>query len=133
MLSPGADPAFPEDLERCIFESAAFFHADCIPALLLVAHRVKIWIEPLFYKVVTIYGLPRETVPKPNTIFRHSVPALYGLMKSKPASFFPDNVRHVQLAGVPIADILTALAACNATINLALFDVSCVKGDAAPP
>jgi hypothetical protein len=52
-------------------------------------------------------------------------------MKSKPTSFFPDNVRHVQLVGVPIAEILPALAACNATINLALFDVSGVKGDAA--
>ncbi|KAJ7289823.1 hypothetical protein C8J57DRAFT_1629052 [Mycena rebaudengoi] len=70
--------------------------------------------------LVTIYGFPRETVPKPNTNFRHS-----------PASFFLDNVRHVQLVGVPIAEILIALAACNATINLALFDVSCVKGDAA--
>ncbi|KAF8143875.1 hypothetical protein K438DRAFT_595356 [Mycena galopus ATCC 62051] len=131
MFSPGADPVFPEDLERCIFESAAFFHTDCIPALLLVAHRVKIWIEPLFYKAVTIYGLPRGRGPKPNTNFRHSVPALYSLMKSKPASFFSDHVRHVQLVGVPIAEILPALAACNATINLALFNVSCVEGDAA--
>ncbi|KAF8176211.1 hypothetical protein K438DRAFT_1847133 [Mycena galopus ATCC 62051] len=131
MTKPETDPAFPEDLERCIFESAAFFHTDCIPALLLVAHRVKIWIEPLFYKAVTIYGLPRGRGPKPNTNFRHSVPALYSLMKSKPASFFSDHVRHVQLVGVPIAEILPALAACNATINLALFNVSCVEGDAA--
>ncbi|KAJ7121503.1 hypothetical protein C8R44DRAFT_786354 [Mycena epipterygia] len=131
MFSPGADPAFPEDLERCIFESAAFFHTDCIPALLLVAHRVKIWIEPLFYKVVTIYGLPLKKAQKPNTNFRHSVPALYSLIESKPTSFFSDNVRHVQVVGVPIAEILAALAACNATTSLALFDVPCVKGDAA--
>jgi hypothetical protein len=52
-------------------------------------------------------------------------------MESKPASFFPDIVRHIQLVGVPIAEILEALAACNATVNLALFDVSCVKGDPA--
>ncbi|KAJ7742640.1 hypothetical protein B0H16DRAFT_1563428 [Mycena metata] len=131
MFSPGADPAFPEDLERRISESAAFFHTPCIPALLLVAHRVRIWIEPLFYKVVTIYGLPHKKARKPNTNFRHSVPALYSLIKSKPASFFPDNVRHVQVIGVPIAEILAAFAACNATTSLALFDVSCVKGDAA--
>ncbi|KAJ7200154.1 hypothetical protein GGX14DRAFT_466912, partial [Mycena pura] len=126
MFSPGAYPAFPEDLERCIFESAAIFHTDCIPALLLVARRIKRWIEPLFHKVVTIYGLPRKTARKPNTNFRHSVPAFYSLIKSKPASFFPDNVR---LVGVPIAEILAALAACNAITSLALFDVSCVKGD----
>ncbi|KAJ7851376.1 hypothetical protein B0H13DRAFT_2674199 [Mycena leptocephala] len=42
-------------------------------------------------------------------------------MESKPASFFPNNVRHIQLVGVPIAEIRKALAACNATINLALF------------
>jgi hypothetical protein len=52
-------------------------------------------------------------------------------MESKPASFFPNNVRHIQLVGVPIAEIRKALAACNATINLALFGVSYVKGDAA--
>ncbi|KAJ7916991.1 hypothetical protein B0H13DRAFT_2269655 [Mycena leptocephala] len=142
-----ADPTFPEDLERCIFESAALFHPDCIPALLLVAHRVKIWqvpfvqfgfymtqnnvvfrIEPLFYKVVTIYG-PRGPKAKHDfSAFSTCILQLHGI---EAGIFLPHNARHIQLVGVPIAEILKALAACNAIINLALFDVSCIKGDTA--
>ncbi|KAJ7863290.1 hypothetical protein B0H14DRAFT_3444159 [Mycena olivaceomarginata] len=43
----------PVELEREIFETAALSDPRSILTLILVAHRVKVWIEPLLYRVVS--------------------------------------------------------------------------------
>ncbi|KAJ7739375.1 hypothetical protein B0H16DRAFT_64773 [Mycena metata] len=43
----------PLDLERSIFETTAFNHPSTIPNLMLVAWRVKAWIEPQLYRMVS--------------------------------------------------------------------------------
>ncbi|KAJ7058908.1 hypothetical protein C8F01DRAFT_1371059 [Mycena amicta] len=47
-------PRFPPELERIIFETAAWNDMRTMQSLVLVAHRVCIWIEPLLYRVVRI-------------------------------------------------------------------------------
>ncbi|KAF7366315.1 hypothetical protein MSAN_00887700 [Mycena sanguinolenta] len=47
-----AETRLPPELERHIFELAATSHSKSIPTLFLVAHRVKIWLEPILYSVV---------------------------------------------------------------------------------
>ncbi|KAJ7058916.1 hypothetical protein C8F01DRAFT_1371066 [Mycena amicta] len=47
-------PRFPPELERIIFETAAWNDPPTMQSLVLVAHRVCIWIEPLLYRVVRI-------------------------------------------------------------------------------
>ncbi|KAJ6469861.1 hypothetical protein C8R45DRAFT_426047 [Mycena sanguinolenta] len=46
------DPRVPPELERWIFEIAALACPKWIPTLMLVARRVKCWVEPLLYRVV---------------------------------------------------------------------------------
>ncbi|KAJ6481923.1 hypothetical protein C8R45DRAFT_1003463 [Mycena sanguinolenta] len=48
----------PPELERQIFEIAANSHSKSIPTLLLVARRVKIWLEPILYNVVFLSPSP---------------------------------------------------------------------------
>ncbi|KAJ7651349.1 hypothetical protein FB45DRAFT_1051096 [Roridomyces roridus] len=48
-MSPGAEPRLPRELERVIFELAALSRPVLIPDLVLVASRVKEWIQPLLY------------------------------------------------------------------------------------
>ncbi|KAJ6505230.1 hypothetical protein C8R45DRAFT_1181337 [Mycena sanguinolenta] len=48
------DPRLPPELERGIFEIAALARPIWIPALILVARRVKFWVEPLLYHVVLL-------------------------------------------------------------------------------
>ncbi|KAJ7472369.1 hypothetical protein B0H11DRAFT_2038757 [Mycena galericulata] len=76
--------AFPVELEREIFETAATLHRQSIPSLLRVARRVLIWIEPLLYKVID-FDSPM-------------VHAAHRAMRIKPASFFQDSVRHLMLS-----------------------------------
>ncbi|KAJ6496227.1 hypothetical protein C8R45DRAFT_985341 [Mycena sanguinolenta] len=45
---------FPADLERIIFEIAAYSCPTEIPTYMLTAWRVKVWLEPVLYRVVYI-------------------------------------------------------------------------------
>ncbi|KAJ7446335.1 hypothetical protein FB451DRAFT_1567870 [Mycena latifolia] len=56
-------PTFPLDLEREMFEATALMYPKTIPALLRVARRVLIWIEPSD-------ALLRATQKKPPSFFR---------------------------------------------------------------
>ncbi|KAF7333276.1 hypothetical protein MSAN_02422100 [Mycena sanguinolenta] len=50
------DPKLPPELEYRIFEIAALARPTGIPRLMLVARRVKYWIEPLLYRVVLFHS-----------------------------------------------------------------------------
>ncbi|KAJ7333333.1 hypothetical protein DFH08DRAFT_881064, partial [Mycena albidolilacea] len=45
----------PVELEREIFQLVAFLYPECMPMLVLVAQRVKSWIEPLLYRTISIH------------------------------------------------------------------------------
>ncbi|KAJ6480418.1 hypothetical protein C8R45DRAFT_1155492 [Mycena sanguinolenta] len=64
--------ALPMDLEREIFELAAFLYPECMLTLVLVAQRVRIWIQPMLFRTLSIHDgtptgfsrLPLSTVAK---------------------------------------------------------------------
>ncbi|KAJ6495101.1 hypothetical protein C8R45DRAFT_163407 [Mycena sanguinolenta] len=49
---PSDDPRLPLELELGIFRIAALARPTSIPTLMLVARRIKCWVEPLLYRVV---------------------------------------------------------------------------------
>ncbi|KAJ6481922.1 hypothetical protein C8R45DRAFT_1151122 [Mycena sanguinolenta] len=53
-----SESKLPPELERQIFELAAYSHSKSIPSFLLVVRRVKIWVEPILYSVV-VFSNPR--------------------------------------------------------------------------
>ncbi|KAJ6496265.1 hypothetical protein C8R45DRAFT_985425 [Mycena sanguinolenta] len=53
-------PTLPPELERMIFEMAAYSCPAKIPILMLTAWRVKDWLEPVLYRVACIYAIPDE-------------------------------------------------------------------------
>ncbi|KAJ7485199.1 hypothetical protein B0H11DRAFT_2231396 [Mycena galericulata] len=108
----------PPELERGIFEIAAFIHPSCMPALILVAQRVKIWIEPLLYRVLCIGPKPLDSeeiwVTNSRQRIRH-------LMEGRRVALFHDHVRHLclNLSGTVFLDDIV-LRVCDATINIHL-------------
>ncbi|KAJ7627032.1 hypothetical protein FB45DRAFT_1004645 [Roridomyces roridus] len=52
------DPLLPSELERVIFQFAAYTEPISIPSLMLVAWRVKEWVAPLLYRVVLFARVP---------------------------------------------------------------------------
>ncbi|KAJ7723223.1 hypothetical protein B0H16DRAFT_1228786, partial [Mycena metata] len=85
-------PGFPVELEQEIFEITAVQCPSSIPRLMLVARRVKKWVEPLLYQTIFISpfsgrveGIPPFTADiilrtlrtKPHGFFQRSVHRLY--------------------------------------------------------
>ncbi|KAJ7940066.1 hypothetical protein B0H13DRAFT_2300130 [Mycena leptocephala] len=85
------DTKFPTELEKEIFELTASIHPRSIPTLLLVAQRVRTWIQPLLHRVLSIAALEPGLEPPGDSVFRHSFTAIEKLLASKPASFMRDN------------------------------------------
>ncbi|KAJ7060149.1 hypothetical protein C8F01DRAFT_1144159 [Mycena amicta] len=66
---PGShESALPPELERIIFELAAWNDKDMMRSLLCVARRVCIWIEPLVHRVYTISILDAATLSRLQTL-----------------------------------------------------------------
>ncbi|KAJ7446008.1 hypothetical protein B0H11DRAFT_2290743 [Mycena galericulata] len=108
MNSHNTNPPFlPPELERTIFELSVHLHPGSAPKLLLVAHRVLTWIDPLIYRVISIE--------------RNSDPILHTL-HLKPTQFFDDNVRHLfvdRLTGDALVEILSACTRIQSLVLLA--------------
>ncbi|KAJ7458609.1 hypothetical protein FB451DRAFT_1273588 [Mycena latifolia] len=104
----------PLDFERAIFESCALSRPVTIPNLMLVAWRVKDWLEPLLYRVICVSdSLPRDGFP------HFTLDILQSAINRKPASFFHHAVRHLYLEDpCDAAQLCTILAACTGVTDL---------------
>ncbi|KAJ7776169.1 hypothetical protein B0H16DRAFT_1879574 [Mycena metata] len=97
---------FPPEMEREIFETAAIRHPKMICTLLLVCHRVHVWVEPLLYRVIYI----------PHT----SSPVLTAI-QSKPSTFLQLAVHHLSIT--PVQEAPKILLNCSSVHNLFLGGV----------
>ncbi|KAJ6511541.1 hypothetical protein C8R47DRAFT_1207871 [Mycena vitilis] len=94
-------PFLPPDLEREIFDIVASEGMKSIPPLLRVAQRVKLWMEPLLYRVMLV----REgTLSDPGgKLFAKTRDALMparavtAAIQRLPSIFFHKHVRHLYL------------------------------------
>ncbi|KAJ7462523.1 hypothetical protein FB451DRAFT_1266931 [Mycena latifolia] len=105
------EPLLPLELEREIFERAAYRDKTTMLTLLLVCHRVHTWIEPLLYRVLEI--------PDDNMLS-----AIEAVIQSKPASFFQSAVRHL-FVWHPTGSMScrTLLDHCSGAINICIAGI----------
>ncbi|KAJ6587440.1 hypothetical protein DFH09DRAFT_1027454 [Mycena vulgaris] len=97
----------PIELERVIFELAAWRYPETIPILIVVARRVCVWIEPLLYQVVLSSGGDER---------------LLHMMQSKPPEFLRQHVHHLALSSVIERSAVTnILSTCTNISDLALW------------
>ncbi|KAJ7056693.1 hypothetical protein C8F01DRAFT_358647 [Mycena amicta] len=88
------DPVLPLELERHIFELAALSCPACIPRLVLVAWRVKEWVEPLLYRTLVLYPHGREK--QSLEAIPHFGPGTFAqILESKPMEFLCANVQNI--------------------------------------
>ncbi|KAF7333289.1 hypothetical protein MSAN_02423600 [Mycena sanguinolenta] len=111
------DPFLPHELEHAIFELAALTHPKRIPILMLVAHRVKNWVEHLLYRVVIMMStLPRRDLFNYPMLIPET---LLNIIRVKPPEFLPNSVQHLFLNATIKRNELTAIySACIHVTNL---------------
>ncbi|KAJ7131403.1 hypothetical protein C8R44DRAFT_774785 [Mycena epipterygia] len=112
-------PLLPPELERVIFGLAAHFWPLSIPTLMLVAWRVKEWVEPLLYRTITFRDGELDMGMEGHPTVHEDGKAFVALLKSRPASFFRDAVRHVLLTSNTPRDVAEfVLSVCSGVENL---------------
>ncbi|KAF7307951.1 hypothetical protein MKEN_01156200 [Mycena kentingensis (nom. inval.)] len=103
-------PKLPLELERAIFENAAHDNNNVARKLVLIAHRVHIWIEPFLHRIcyLDLNGLSEDLIqhrilPKPLRIHQH--------------------LRHLAISVVnpPYAEISQLLERCVNVVDFALW------------
>ncbi|KAJ6489992.1 hypothetical protein C8R45DRAFT_1096958 [Mycena sanguinolenta] len=114
------DTRLPPELEHKIFEIAALARPKSIPALMLVARRVKCWVEPLLYRIVFLRA-PHQHAPPKFSLPTFSVDAL-----ERTSHEFFGHVRNLFIsAATEETAVKSWLLACPNTTNLyAMFDVT---------
>ncbi|KAJ7155231.1 hypothetical protein C8R46DRAFT_437858 [Mycena filopes] len=114
--------ALPSELERDIFEVAALSNVRSIPRMILVARRVKIWLEPLLYRNLSVL----ESQFNPRSSVRISPEACRNLLDSVSQPSPMRHVRHLALTKLDSEGNLTLriLSACPGVVRLALFEIS---------
>ncbi|KAJ6571221.1 hypothetical protein B0H19DRAFT_1129421 [Mycena capillaripes] len=109
-------PKLPRELERIIFEMAALSRPCLIPTLILVAWRIKDWLEPLLYRAVMVSAVPPRQLLGFH-IFRERI--LLRAIDNKPPAFFQNHVRHLFLENAPNREDMEAiLTACDHVTHL---------------
>ncbi|KAJ6593249.1 hypothetical protein B0H19DRAFT_1089528 [Mycena capillaripes] len=104
----------PEDLEREIFEIAACSRPRAIPKLMLVARRVKLWVEPLLYRTITLSRANDTSAEYP----AHSQDTLFSILGSESRPALRSAVRNFLFVWLPPADGTFVLSRCPGIENL---------------
>lgn len=103
----------PIELEREIFELAVHDDPRCAPRLMLVAHHVYYWIQPLLLSVLRLSYVK----PTPLPLFNHGSTKL-NLCRLKQSA---PLIRHLLVQNRPVEEIAEILKYCVRIENLAIW------------
>ncbi|KAJ7343715.1 hypothetical protein DFH08DRAFT_1081185 [Mycena albidolilacea] len=118
-----ADGLLPVELERSIFELAAFLHPECALALMMVAQRAQIWIKPFLFRTLTV------DVRTPRPGFRRlSLGAAGNLVDSEPLAL-RQHTRHLCFVDLhhtdsPRSVVEGLLSTCGSTVDLTFISTT---------
>ncbi|KAF7377254.1 hypothetical protein MSAN_00145700 [Mycena sanguinolenta] len=124
MASVDADtvsPVLPPELEQIIFEATALSWPRSILQLMLVAWRVKSWVELLLYRTIIVGSRLDNLCDKPDSETRpFPIPYqnLLSLIQSNYSPCFRSSVRNLYLAHTDPAEEASILAACRGIENI---------------
>ncbi|KAF7361954.1 hypothetical protein MVEN_00540400 [Mycena venus] len=109
----------PTELERHVFELCVCSRPETVPTLMLVAWRVKEWVEPFLYR--TLITLPLLLVDRYPMLTERT---LSTVLRSKPPAFFHNSVRHLFVYTFRSDFVKFVLSICTGVQNLWSFQAS---------
>ncbi|KAH9985247.1 hypothetical protein BJV77DRAFT_1033317 [Russula vinacea] len=114
-------PRLPPEIEVQIFEDCARNNRETCLELILVARRVRVWIEPILYEIVILDNYGRRSQASSLT-YKPSFELFMANIDSKPPEFYS---KHVKNLWISTADDPSAferiLSVCSGVENLLLF------------
>ncbi|KAJ7073568.1 hypothetical protein C8F01DRAFT_1360429 [Mycena amicta] len=118
MSDSSHSPYLPQDLERLIFRTAALAAPSEAQNLLIVAWRVKEWVEPLLYRSLVIAPPMHLGTIVSAPILKLSPRTFARLAQRKSPSFFASHVHDLLFYALTPEDIRRILRVCSGTKSL---------------
>ncbi|KAJ7053168.1 hypothetical protein C8F01DRAFT_1167683 [Mycena amicta] len=114
-MSASSPPKLPPELECAIFQLAAYATPDILPSLMVVARRVKEWIEPLLYRTIMFQSYIRDSRSLA-PVYRLDDLASLAARQSNPPPFL--SVHNCMICVLEADEALTVLEAIPAVQNV---------------
>jgi len=112
-------PALPAELEQTIFEMAAHIRPLSIPRFMLVAWRVKIWVEPLLFRTIVLSQRPYDPQNLQGHIPAFESDILLPIIQSESRRFLAASVHNLLLPPwISSEDATAVLSACTSIEDL---------------
>nr|GAT61143.1 predicted protein [Mycena chlorophos] len=107
-MTDSDEPRLPQDLEQLVFEGTAVAFPQTITSLVLVAHRVHVWMQPILFHTLRLT--------------KKNIPRFIDLTNSKSPEFLARNIRTIvsPLELIEIERYYAALAKCTGVRSLAM-------------
>ncbi|KAJ7683834.1 hypothetical protein B0H17DRAFT_1204821 [Mycena rosella] len=126
-------PLLPVELEMSIFDIAARSYPRFITTLMLVAWRVKLWVEPLLYRTLVVSRSAIEghpNYPHPHSLKRGCKPTSPFQIHSESAAFLQQSVRNLYFSfDIPAEVAECILRPCSGVENLWITATSAPNTD----
>ncbi|KAF7341869.1 hypothetical protein MSAN_02042500 [Mycena sanguinolenta] len=118
-------PLLPPELEKEIFEVSVLSNLRLIPKFVLVAKRVRAWLEPMLYKYLSVsHSHPADWKDQPSRLVHMSSEQCRRILKSKPPSFFQNHVHHLAFTNLLDEEtVRRVLSCCTGIRSLAIFQM----------
>ncbi|KAJ7049402.1 hypothetical protein C8F01DRAFT_1183762 [Mycena amicta] len=117
-MKPNSTPCLPPEIERLIFRTAALVSPSNAQTFLLVAFRVKEWVEPLLYHSLVVGSSPYSMLHLSDAILKLTRETFDTLVDRKSPSFLADSVQNILLVGLSIEDVCLILSICSGVKDL---------------
>ncbi|KAJ7052335.1 hypothetical protein C8F01DRAFT_1090580 [Mycena amicta] len=119
-MKPNSTPCLPPEIERLIFRTAALVSPSDARTFLLVAFRVKEWVEPLLYRSLFVASshFPLLLLGPSDTIVKLTRETFDTLVDRKSLSFLADSVQNLLLVGLSMEDVSLILSICSGVKDL---------------
>ncbi|KAJ7626127.1 hypothetical protein FB45DRAFT_1060634 [Roridomyces roridus] len=114
-------PVLPQDLERDIFLITSYTDPQSVPTLMLGAHRVKLWVEPLRFRAMILYGTILHRMEPRMKDFPFTNDETFSRLFSIPPATLRDSVRNLCLQHVSLPVVEYILSTCDNIQDLSIF------------
>ncbi|KAJ7073566.1 hypothetical protein C8F01DRAFT_1241857 [Mycena amicta] len=128
-MAQSPSPYLPRELERRIFRTAALASPSSARNSMLVACRVKEWVEPMLYRSLFI-GSSIHNIYFPSPTIRKLTSYTFDkLLTRKSESFLASSVHNLLLANLYPEHVRKILSTCRHTKQLFFFPSAVVDSD----
>ncbi|KAJ7641953.1 hypothetical protein FB45DRAFT_901413 [Roridomyces roridus] len=111
-------PMLPPELEKAVFQQAAYESPHSIPTMMRVAWRFKIWLEPMLYNIMTMLGTRSQHPLRGYPMYSFALESEEEAASSSRTALIASSLRQLCINAVALPEALRVLPGSTSIDNL---------------